>query len=202
MKVVCLASGGIDSSLLMYMLKKKNHEIFPLYVDYGHKSAKMEFSAYQKICRFLDITPEVIKINEISKISSGLTDPSISPIEHPFFPARNLLFLTIGASYAYEKSIRIIAIGLLDNAVFPDQTKEFIKNAETAICSAIGSQIKILNPLIELDKREVIALAKKYEFPLGLTYSCHVGSSEPCGKCMGCKERLSAENRYVLTNSK
>lgn len=193
MKVVCLASGGIDSSVLMRMLKQMGHEIFPLHINYGQKAAEMERNAFCKVCEFLEVKPEVFDIPDIGKTSVGLTNPKLSHEDNPLFPARNLLLLTVAASYALAKSIKVVSIGSLANSIFPDQTKEFIKNAEATLNVATQDRIKILTPLIDLNKREVIDLARKYEFPLGITYSCYLGLKNPCGKCMSCKEREAAE---------
>lgn len=198
MRVVCLSSGGIDSSVILHMLKQKKYEILPLYVDYGHKSAQMEIKSLMKICYKLKLESKIIKLDELRTISSGLTDSNISHIDHPFFPNRNLLLLTIAASYAYQNSINIVSIGLLDNVIFPDQNKEFVSNAEKTISISLGQEIKILTPLIELDKKEVVGLAKKHQISLEFTYSCYSGESIPCGNCKACVERKSAMNEPVL----
>ena len=120
-----------------------------------------------------------------------------SPLENPYFPNRNLLFLTIASAYACQNSIKIISIGLIDNVIFPDQTKKFVKGTEESISTSLGYNIKILAPLMELDKREVIGLAKLHQIPLKLTYSCYVGNQEHCGKCKACQERDLAINDPV-----
>lgn len=195
MKVVCLASGGIDSSVLMFMLQKANHEVLPIHVNYGQKAEKMELQSATKVCEFLKLPLEVCNISGSGMmITSGLTNPSISASINPFFPARNLLFLTIAASYAYTKSIRVVSIGILANPTFPDQTIEFIKNSETTLSEAVGTTMKILVPFITLNKYEVVELAKKYNFPLGMTYSCYEGSEQPCNSCSSCTERKKVMN--------
>lgn len=194
MKVVCLASGGIDSSVLMFMLKKSNHEVFPLHVNYGQKAEKMELKSTQKVCEILNLSLEVMNIPGLGIISSGLTNSQISATENPLFPARNLLLLTIGSSYAFTKSIKVISIGLLTNPTFPDQTIKFVKSSETSISDAVGTSMKLLVPFIELNKREVVSLATKYDFPLDLTYSCYEGSEPPCERCASCQERKKVES--------
>ena len=198
LRVVCLSSGGIDSSVILHMLNQKKYEILPLYIDYGHKSVQMEIKSLMKICYELKLEPKIIKLDELRTISSGLTDSNISHIDSSFFPNRNLLLLTIAASYAYQNSINIVSIGLLDNMIFPDQNKEFVSNAEKTISISLGQEIKILTPLIELDKREVVGLAKKHKIPLEFTYSCYSGKSLPCGNCKACVERKLAMNEPVL----
>lgn len=192
MKIVCLVSGGIDSSVLMFLLQKKGHEIFPLHINYGQKSEKMESQSYNKICEFLNLKPIVIDAKGLKEIESGLTTSELSPIQNPLFPGRNLLFLVIGSGYAFSKSIKTISMGFLDNSVFPDQTKEFVKKSEELLNLTLNYDITILTPMIDLDKREVINLAKKYNFPLDLTYSCYLGTDPPCGKCHACTDVLKA----------
>lgn len=199
MKIVCLVSGGLDSSLLLYMLKKDGNDLFPLFIDYGQKAVRMELKAYSKICKLLKVKPFVIRFHDFARISlSGLTNKNLSPIDAPFVPGRNLLFLVIAASYAYSKGTKIISIGLLKNAVFPDQTKKFITNAENIIQISTGYKIKVLSPFMKLDKRGIIGLVKKHNFPLKITYSCQTGNSKPCGKCASCKERKLAEKHPVI----
>ena len=192
MKIVCLASGGIDSSLLMFLLQKSNHEIFPLHVSYGQKSEKMELASYNKICKFLKLNPIVIDAKGLKEIKSGLTTTNLSSIKNSFFPARNLLFVTIGGSYAFSNSIKTISLGFLDNSKFLDQNSKFVKKSEELLNYILNYNITILTPMINLDKREIFNLAKKHNFPLNLTYSCHSGTNPPCSKCHACKDIIKA----------
>ena len=114
-------------------------------------------------------------------------------VKNAFLPTRNLLFLTFGAAYAYNLDIDTISIGLLSNPIFPDQGLEFLKRAKDSISVALGREIQILAPFIELDKRDIIKLAKKHELPIEMTYYCHAGTDPPCGVCISCKERIVAE---------
>ena len=194
MKIVCLASGGVDSSILMFLLQKKGHEIFPLHINYGQKSEKLELEAYKQVCIFLNLKPVVIDARGLKKIESGLTTSKLSPIENPFFPGRNLLFLVIGSGYAFSKLIKTISVGFLDNSEFPDQNKEFVKKTEDLLNLSLNYSVTILAPLINLDKKEVFNLAKKYNFPLDLTYSCYLGINPPCGKCHACRDVITASS--------
>ena len=81
-----------------------------------------------------------------------------------------------------------ISIGLLNEelSLFPDQTKEFLIKAEDLISMITGRKLKILAPLMDFTKRDVVALAEKKGI-IG-TYSCHAGGETPCGECIACKE--------------
>jgi 7-cyano-7-deazaguanine synthase len=194
MRVVVLSSGGIDSSVMMHLLLEKGCMVFPLYVDYGQLSADAEWAACQRICKYLNLKPQRIDLSGFGKlIPSGLTRKELDIEKEAFLPTRNLLFLTVGAAYGFEKAAHVIAIGLIANPIFPDQNKQFLKEAERAISSAIGLNVTILAPLISLDKSDMLKLARKHKLPIEETYSCHSGDKQPCGQCISCKERIAAE---------
>ena len=197
MRIVALASGGVDSSVMMLLLKKEGHELLPLFIDYGQLARKKEWKACQEICGYLDLEPSRMDISGFGEIiQSGITSSQFDIEKDAFLPARNLLFLTVGAAYGYVKSSNVIAIGLLSDSIFPDQTDEFVKAAQKSISVSLGVDIRILAPSISLDKLDTLRLARKYKLPLDLTYSCHSGKEEPCGRCISCKERMDAE-RYL-----
>jgi 7-cyano-7-deazaguanine synthase len=193
-KIVVLASGGVDSSLTMLMLKEREHSVIPLHVNYGHLAEEREWKSCQAVCRHLDLpSPVRINISGMECIPSGLINSNLDIVKAAFLPTRNLLFATFGASYAYSVQSRVIALGILANPIFPDQTPDFLKKAELCLSSALGVDMKILTPLIKLDKRDTLKLARKHGLPIELTYFCHAGTEEPCGNCISCKERKSAE---------
>ena len=81
-----------------------------------------------------------------------------------------------------------VSVGLLheDTSLFPDQTARFLVSAEATIELAMGRQIKVLAPLAQFHKRDVVELAKTKG--IEGTYSCHVGEEVPCGRCIACRE--------------
>ena len=105
-----------------------------------------------------------------------------------FTPGRNLMFLLVGAAYAYKKNADGVAIGLLheSTSLFPDQTSSFLSHAEAVVSEALGRPLKIVAPLSGFVKRDVIALAEAKG--IKMTYSCHVGGPRPCGNCIACRE--------------
>ena len=128
-------------------------------------------------------------------ISSGLTDKQKDIFVNAFLPGRNLLFLLAGAAYANQVDASAVAIGLLNekNHLFPDQTRNFLIQAEAILSLCMGENIRIIAPLMEFYKSDVLRLAKRYG--LTGTYSCHSGLAEPCGICVSCKEQFSAQKK-------
>jgi len=191
-----MSSGGVDSSLTMMLLKNDGHEIFPAHVDYGHLAESREWKACQVICSQLGVhDPVRFRIGGTEVIPSSLVHYELNRHDQAFFPTRNLLFATLGASYAHGISCNVIALGILANPVFPDQRPEFFKSAEVAISQALGKEMRISTPLISLDKREVLKLARAKKLPLELAYYCHTGGDQPCGTCIACRDRIAAESK-------
>ncbi len=192
-RVVALSSGGVDSSVMMLLLKKTELDVVPLHINYGHRAEREEWRACRKVCNFLGLKPERMNLSGFGKIPSGLTNRTMDITRDAFLPTRNLLFATIGAAFGFAKSINVVALGLLANPIFPDQTPKFVEAATQCIREALGTDFRLLTPMISLDKRDTLSLAKKHGLPLDVTYHCHSGEKQPCGRCISCRERLAAE---------
>lgn len=194
MQAVVLSSGGLDSSLTMHLLKKQGIEVYPLHINYGQLAEPKEWTACRQMCSDLGIRPpECMDLSGLRMFPSGLVNPNLDIHDDAFLPTRNLIFLVVGAGYAYSKGLDAVVIGLVANPIFPDQTPAFVARAEDAIAEALGHRVKVLAPLIRLDKREVILLAEAHGLNLGLAYYCHRGGEKPCGVCISCRERIAAE---------
>jgi len=178
----------------MLLLKREGHDVHPVHVDYGHFAEGHEWLSCQNVCSFLGVNkPIKIGVRGLDVIPSSLVKSGLDIEKDAFLPTRNLLFTVLGSAYAFSIGCEVVALGILANPIFPDQKPEFFRSAEDCVSAALGKKIKILTPLIQLDKRETLKLAKKYGLPLEITYFCHAGTDQPCGKCISCKERIAAE---------
>jgi len=190
MSIVNLVSGGLDSTLIGAMAKEEGIEHFPLFVDYGQRAAAIEWLTCQKVHLSLAL-PVPIKMDLSGfgqVIVSGLTNQALDVKYNAFTPGRNLLLLLAGSAYAHQVGASAVAIGLLSErfSLFPDQRINFINHAQSTIQAALGQQIKIITPLSDLCKKDVIRLASMKA--ISGTYSCHTGNPEPCGHCISCME--------------
>lgn len=190
MSFVNLVSGGLDSTLIGVMAKEDHIDQFPLFVDYGQRAAATEWATCQAVHKQLELPkPTKMDLNGFGQvIVSGLTNAGMDVKDEAFTPGRNLLFLLMGSAYAYQVGASSVAIGLLAEqfSLFPDQRQSFLALAEQAIAAAMGRHIKILTPLIEFGKADVVKLATKKG--VSGTYSCHSGDIQPCGRCIACLE--------------
>jgi len=190
MSFVNLVSGGLDSTLVGVMAKENHIDHFPLFIDYGQRAANKEWATCQAVHKQLGL-PEPTKMDLSGfgrVIVSGLTNTGLDVKNEAFTPGRNLVFLLMGSAYAYQRGASSVAIGLLAEqfSLFPDQRPPFLAKAEEAIEAAMGRRIKVLTPLIEFGKADVIRLAN--EKGVSGTYSCHTGDLQPCGRCIACLE--------------
>lgn len=195
MSIVTLVSGGIDSSLMALLAKKEGVIQHPLFIDYGQLGQEKELSACRAVLSAQGIPePVVMRLSGFGEnISSGLTDREKDVFADAFLPGRNLLFLLSGAAYAYQVDANAVAIGILNEEthLFPDQTGQFLIQTEAMLSLCMGRKIRIVAPLMQFYKSDVLRLAKRYG--LTGTYSCHSGFDEPCGLCVSCKELLLAQ---------
>lgn len=193
MSIVTLVSGGLDSTVMALLAYEEGLVQHPLFIDYGQLNLGKELNAcLYNFQRYGLPTPEVMRIGGYGALlSSGLTDSRKKIFEDAFLPCRNLLFLTSAAAYAYQHGANSVAIGLLNekNSIFPDQTMEFISDAEKLIAKSLGCTMLILTPLISFSKADVVQIAKIKK--IDKTYSCHAGTDRPCGVCVACREYIN-----------
>lgn len=195
MSIVTLVSGGMDSTVMAVLTRDEQILQYPLFIDYGQLGKTREFSACIKNFKKHGLPqPEVASLPGYGALlSSGLTDSRKRIFEDAFLPCRNLMFLTVGAAYAYQQGASSVAIGLLSESfsLFPDQTQNFVKDATAILSQSLGRPVGIVTPLMAFTKADIVAMAK--DLGIERTYSCHAGGAEPCGVCVACREYLGLE---------
>lgn len=192
MSIVTLVSGGLDSTLMSLLIQEEKIKQFPLFINYGQLSYHEELKALTYNTKKYNLPePKTVNLSDYGKvIKSGITNRSKDIFFDAFLPNRNLLFLLVASSYAYEVQATSVAIGLLNdsNHIFYDQTWQFVNSFNKLVTKTLDYNIKFLTPLIKFNKQQVFELAKKKD--IKGTYSCHKGGSKPCGECISCREYL------------
>ena len=196
MSIVTLVSGCLDSTVMALLAHDEHIEQHPLFIDYGQLGRDRELSAcLGNFKRHHLPLPEVLDLSGYGALlSSGLTDNMKRTFEDAFLPCRNLMFLTVGAAYAYQCRASSVAIGLLNESVslFQDQTRSFVDDATALLTKSLGRSIKIATPLTAFTKADILGMAR--ELGVTQTYSCHAGTEIPCGTCVACREYIGLEN--------
>jgi 7-cyano-7-deazaguanine synthase len=207
MKVVSLLSGGLDSTTVTAYALSKHYDVYPLTFLYGQRHKKELYSA-QKVADFYKLPLKIIKLDLRAIGGSALTsnipvpeqrdlDNMSDNIPVTYVPARNTIFLSYALGFAEVINAKKIFIGAnaIDYSGYPDcrpeYFKEFNKLANLATKAGVeGSKIKILAPLLNMSKAEIIKLGTKLKVPYNLTWSCYEGKKKACGKCDSCLLRL------------
>lgn len=208
-KAVVLFSGGLDSTTCLYWALSKGYECVALNISYGQRHVK-ETSCAKKICSKLGVKMQSINLNlpwlkeATSLVGKNKTLPNADLKEihnkkrlpSTYVPGRNLLFISLAASFADSIGAQVIIAGpnAVDYSGYPDCRPQFYKPLAKAVkegtSGAIsGKHIEILTPLLKLSKAQIAKLGAKLKVPFGLTWTCYKGGVKPCGKCDACRLR-------------
>lgn len=197
-----LLSGGLDSATTLFLARKK-FQCYCLIFDYGQKHRR-EIESAKKIARLTKTKYYVIKISLPWKGSSLLDSQQKIPshqlnkigtgkIPSTYVPARNTIFLSFAVSFAEAVGAENIFIGAnqLDFSGYPDCRPKYYQSFQKVVqmgtkAGSDGKNIKIVTPLINMTKEEIIRLGMKLKVPFNLTWSCYEGGTKPCGKCDAC----------------
>ena len=161
MRAVLLLSGGLDSTVLLYMLLQENINAYPLFIDYGQKSLKEELKVVNDISKMLGLKPKIIKIENLEVYNS-------SRLAEYYYPFRNLLLVSIASIYAYKIGADAIFLGLslsyINEAVFPDANRAFLEKLNVVL-DHYRHNIKVYAPLIDLDKATIVRIGNELNVP-------------------------------------
>lgn len=204
---VVLLSGGLDSTTALYWAKMKGYSPIALSIRYGQRHVR-ELSAARAVARAAKVHINQVSLTLPWLSGSSLTNAKLrlpvvplknigqGGIPSTYVPGRNTVFLSLAVSLADAVGAEAIVIGAnaLDYSGYPDCRPPFINAfgrvaVEGTKRGAEGKPLKILAPLLRLDKKGVIRLAQKVGAPLNLTWSCYAGGSRQCGTCDSCKLR-------------
>ncbi len=205
MLAVVLTSGGMDSCVTTAIAASECDEIALLHVSYGQRTERRELKAFNDIADFYEVGRRLAtNIAHLAQIGgSSLTDHKIevsqadlasTEVPTSYVPFRNAHFLAIATSWAEVIGANRIYIGAVaeDSSGYPDCRPEFYDAYQRAI--EIGTkpetQIKIVTPVIEMRKSEIIRRGIELRAPLELSWSCYKREDVACGECDSCALRL------------
>lgn len=217
MKSLILLSGGLDSLVSLGLKKEELNITLALTFDYGQKSVQQEIQTSKKICDYYNLEHIIIKLDWLKDIThtSLVAEGNIPTGESlvlsertaksVWVPNRNGLFLNIAGSFADSEDYDYILIGANkeEGQTFPDNTQEFIDSINAEFLYSTRKHPKVVAPLINYVKNDIVMLALKHGIPLELTRSCYQGGEKHCGICESClrlKHALEANNDTYYTN--
>lgn len=217
---VILLSGGLDCTVALAAVRNNYDEMLALTFDYGQKSVKEEIKSAAVISEYYKIRHKTIVIDWLKKISSSslTSDENIVQItkdeldnrdvtqksaDSVWIPNRNALFVNIAACFAESLNYNTIIIGANkeEGATFKDNTPEFVESINIALKYSANNNIKLIAPLINMNKKEIVEICNNLKVPLNLIYSCYISGDKHCGKCESClrlKRALELNNRHDI----
>ena len=189
---------GIDSCIMTALLARTFREVTPLFIRSGLKWEDAELNA---LARFFDAlnAEQVRPVVELEFGRGGLyskhwstggeaVPDAMAPDSDFFLPGRNLLLLSVAATYGSIENVSNIAIGILKSNPFPDATPDFLRSLEKSAGLALDCEFNVLTPLHHMRKSDVLRAGRS--FPIELSLSCaDPVDGQHCGICGKCGER-------------
>lgn len=203
-KGIILLSGGLDSLVSLGLGIEKYGISLALTFDYGQKALEQEISTSKNICDYYKIEHKVIKLDwlknvthtalvEDKELPEGIDNPEDSA-KSVWVPNRNGLFLNIAGSFADGNDYDYIIIGANkeEGQTFPDNTQEFIDRVNAEFEFSTQKHPKVVAPLINYDKNDIVKQAIEHNIPLEFVRSCYSDGKKHCGKCESCTRLKNA----------
>jgi 7-cyano-7-deazaguanine synthase len=188
MKAVVLLSGGLDSIVSMLLAKQHADIILAITIDYGQKAKVNEIKSSAAFCANYGIRHQVIKIPFMLDMMSGIIESSGLEDSSPWVPNRNGLFLNLAACYAENLGADWVVCGFNreEGVDFPDNTKEFVNAITHSLYYSTLNHVEVRSFVQNMDKIEIVEMAKSLGVDFGLIWSCYRSGDKPCGECPSC----------------
>jgi 7-cyano-7-deazaguanine synthase len=202
---VVLLSGGMDSATVLAVARAAGEECYALSFDYGQRHTA-ELTAAARVAAANEVVEHRVMRIDLGGIGgSALTDTAIAVpapggagIPATYVPARNTVFLSLALAWAEVLGADAIYCGInaVDYSGYPDCRPEYLaafqRLANLATRRAVeGSRLEFRAPLLDLSKREIVALGIRLRVDFGLTVSCYQADAAgaACGACDACELR-------------
>ena len=203
-RALVVASGGLDSTVAAAQCVKEGFEVELLHFAYGCRAEDHEVTAVNNIAQALGVKSRLFPLDIYDPADSRLfdTDSEIAGGEegaefaHEWVPARNLVMLSVATAYAEANNFDYIVLGnnMEEAGAYPDNEPEFIRRFNEILPFAVGDgkRVRVLMPVGDLMKHEIVALGHSNGAPMHLTWSCYKNGEKHCGKCGPCFMRRTA----------
>ncbi len=212
---IALLSSGLDSVTAIAAIRERIGVRMALIFNYGQRSVEREIENSVKVCEHFSLDHRIMDIRWMQEITSTSlvnreaevpslnmeeiadgADPSITvdSAKAVWVPNRNGVLINIAAAFAESMDCEYIIVGFnKEEAVtFPDNSAEFIDTVNDSLSYSTQNGVRVLAPLIGLDKKEIVAKGMELKAPLEYSWSCYHGDDVPCGECESCLRRKRA----------
>ena len=211
MKAIVLLSGGVDSTVMLAMAIAQGKECHAISFDYSQRHIR-ELESAKAIAAHYNISHQIIAIDPKTFSKSALVTKENVPqdrtmeeiakggIPSTYVPARNTLFLAYAVVQAEIQEAQEIHYGpnAHDSKPYIDCRPEYVAAFQNLINLATkqaveGHPPKLIAPLIQLSKTDIVRQGMALKAPLELTFSCYSPKeAQPCERCDACIIRQEA----------
>jgi 7-cyano-7-deazaguanine synthase len=203
MRAVILLSGGLDSATVLAIATREGRACHALSFVYGQRH-EVELAAARRVVGAVGVVEHIIIPIDLRLFGgSALTGDVAVPkdavgapgIPVTYVPARNTIFLAVALGFAEARGAEEIWIGVnaVDFSGYPDCRPEFIEAFQRVIVTGTRSgvergQPRIVAPLVDMSKADIIRRGLKLRVDYSLTHSCYDPDAEgrACGHCDSC----------------
>jgi 7-cyano-7-deazaguanine synthase len=198
-RIAILASGGLDSSVMLGQIARRGRQVYPVYIRAGLRWESHELRTLRRFVRAIarknlePVTVLQLPMGDLAGDHWSMTGRKVpgynAAIASNYILGRNLSLLSKAAIFCARKQIGEIALAPLESNPFPDARPEFFRAFARAVELGVGIKLKIRTPFAGLSKAEVIR--RGADMPLDLTVSCaRPNGNLHCGTCTKCAERV------------
>ena len=200
-----MCSGGLDSVVsAAYAQRELGLDIHLIHFMYGSRAEGPEVKAVQAVAQALGAEITLFPLPVYRKEDSPLLDPDSkvaggeegAEFAHEWVPARNLLLLSVATAFAEARGMETIVLGnnLEEAGAYPDNEPEFIAKFNDLLPFAVGDgrRMRVIMPVGNMMKHEIVVLGAEIDAPMHLTWSCYRAGELHCGKCGPCFMRRTA----------
>lgn len=218
-RVICVYSGGLDSTVLLHHCIREYDEVYALTFSYGQKHIK-EIEIAQSNFNQLKNLHTKVKDHTILDLGffgcltkkSSLTNTDLNLpnmkdiVGHPqpssYVPNRNMMMLSVAASLAEEKKATHIVYGAVavDNFSYWDCTKEFVENINSTLHLNRMNSVTVHAPVLMKSKKEIVEMGVELGVDFSKTWTCYAGKEKACGVCPSCSSRIAGFKQAKLVD--
>lgn len=218
-KALVVLSGGLDSTTTLRLAVEKygSPNVEAISFDYGQRQ-RLELILAGSSCHRLSVNHQIVKLDFLRDFNKGFSANVDTDIDMPtihdvlgdpqpvtYVANRNMLFMSIGASYAETKGFDLILAGFQSNDTYGywDTTPVFLSKLNNVLDENRQTPLQIICPFVDLNKKEEIQAVLELDGNLDLfksTLTCYNPTSDnkSCGTCPSCAERLAAFQKLGL----
>jgi len=201
---VVLASGGLDSCVSAAVAAQE-YDLALFHANYGQRTVARELAAFRaQAAHFGAVHTLEADLGWLGALGhSSLTDYvepvpdwEVEPTRLPstYVPFRNTILLSAAVAWAEVLGAGAVYIGAneIDSPGYPDCRPAYYEAMARVIDLGTrdDTHIRLVTPLIHLDKAGIVRLGLSLDAPFHLTWSCYVNDEAACGRCSSCHLRL------------